>query len=64
MRINWAERAPMHFMIAMESSRCWMCACMAVATPMAPMISVIRLTRLRNVVARFSPCVMMGCDSR
>ncbi len=54
----------MHFMIAMESMRCWMCARIAVPTPIAPMISVIRLTRLRNVVARLRACVTMGCDSR
>ena len=64
MRIKWLDRAPRHFMIAMESRRCWMWACIAVATPMAPTISVIRLTRLKNVVARFRPCVMMGCVSR
>ena len=24
--MTWLDRAPMHFMIAMESMRCWMCA--------------------------------------
>ena len=51
-------------MMAMESMRCWMWACIAVATPMAPTISVIKLTRLRNVVARLRPWVMMGWVSR
>ena len=57
-------RAPRHFMIAMESSRCCMWAWMAVATPSAPTTSAIRLTRLRNVAERSSARRMAGCDSR
>ena len=31
-------------------------------TPIAPTISAIKLTRLRNTVARSSPAVIIGCD--
>ena len=37
---------------------------MALATPMAPITSAISAIRLRKVVARSRPRVMIGCVSR
>ena len=56
--------APTHFMMAIVSSLCWMCACIAVATPRPPTIMAIRLTRLRKLTARSRPRRMVGCVSR
>ena len=64
MRITCADRAPMHFITAMESSFCCKCPCIALATPMAPITSAISPIRLRNVVERSNPRVMMGCVCR
>ena len=53
--MTWLDRAPMHFMMAMESMLLLHVRPHRGAHAQAPMISVIRLTRLRNVVARLRP---------
>ena len=58
------ERAPSDFITAMESSFCCRCECIAMATPSAPTISEMRLTRLRKLVERSRPRVMSGCVAR
>ena len=64
MRITCVLPAPRHFMMAMESRRCWTWEWMAMATPMAPTMRAMRLMRERKVVERVSPRVMSGWVSR
>ncbi len=50
----------MDFMTAIESIFCSRWDCIAVATPNAPTIMAIKLTRLKKVVASSRPCVISG----
>ena len=54
----------MAFRIASMSMRCSRCACMAMATPMAPSTIATRQMRLRMEVALSRPRVSAGLPSR
>ncbi len=63
MRSRSLDRAPTALRIASMSMRCSRCACMAMATPMAPSTMATRQIRLRIAVALSRPWLSAGFPS-